>query len=77
MMSPGHSRRVLATLTGFKCLLVITCTELVEMVPLKQFTASELARGFATPLSFCYSPPKTLRTDNGKQMTAKFFTNVC
>ncbi len=32
---------------------------------------------FCHPLGFCYGHPKTLLTDNGMQMTDKFFTHVC
>ncbi len=50
---------------------------MVKLVPLKRITAWELARAFVTHWGFCYGPPKTLLTDNGKQITAKFFTHVC
>ena len=64
---------------GNRYLLVIVdrFTKLVKTVPLKNISASSVARAFVTHWVFNFGPPTDLISDNGKQFTSKFFLDVC
>ena len=64
---------------GNRYLLVIVdrFTKLVKTVPLKNISASSVARAFVTHWVFKFGPPTDLISDNGNQFTSKFFLDVC
>lgn len=70
---------LLRTQRGNLHLLVITdrFTKLTVTVPMSRITAWELAHAFTRHWVFVYGPPKSLLTDNGRQMASKFFTHIC
>lgn len=60
-------------------LLVITdrFTNLTVTVPMSNTTALKMAGAFTTHWVFNNGPPRSLLTDNSKQLTSKFFQQVC
>ena len=64
---------------GGNCFLLIifdSHKKLVRFVPLKQITATTVARAFATHWVFSYGAPELIISDNGKQFTCQFFQNL-
>ncbi len=72
-------KELLRTPRGNRYLLVITCrfSKLTRVVPLKRVRAWDIAHAFVTHWVFPYGAPWTLLSENGKQLTAKFFQHVC
>ena len=60
-------------------LLVITdpFTKLTRIVPLRRIDAYTVAVAFDKAWIFKYGPPKTLISDNRKQLVSKFFQAIC
>lgn len=65
--------------TGKRFLLVITdrYTKLTQVAPLATITAYHVAVAFCEVWVFKYGPPASLLSDNGTQVTSKFFQSVC
>jgi hypothetical protein len=60
-------------------LLVITdrYSKVTQTAPFRAITALSVARAFCEQWVYVYGAPVTLLTDNGPQLTAKFFQAVC
>ena len=52
-------------------------SKLVRTVPLKKITAAHIAQAFVHHGVFVYGPPVKLLSDNGTQLTARYFQNIC
>jgi transposase InsO family protein len=55
----------------------MTHTKETRTVPLRTVTALTVARAFVDQWVYIYGPPVSLLTDNGPQITAKFFQAAC
>lgn len=72
-------RELVRTPRGHRYTLVITVRfkKLLKAIPMKDMSASEVAKLFIEQWVFNYGPPTKLLSDNGSQFTSNFFEEVC